>query len=53
MIYVVLYKDLNCVIDKTIDTGHTTSTDFNANYRIMLLMVLFITKDYFLNQLFG
>ena len=41
MIFVVLYKYLNCAVDKTIDTGHTTSTDCNTNYRIILL--LFIT----------
>ena len=27
MIFVVLYKYLNCTGDKTIYTGHTTSTD--------------------------
>ena len=29
MIYVVLYKYLNCATDKTIDGGHTASTDCN------------------------
>ena len=29
MIFVVLYKLLNCAADKTIDTGHTTSIDCN------------------------
>ena len=29
MIFAVLYKELNCAADKTIDTGHTTSTDCN------------------------
>ena len=43
MIFVVLYKYLNCVNDKTIDNGHTTSTDCNTNYRIILLIMLFIT----------
>ena len=43
MIFVVLYKYLNCVVDKTIDTGHTTSTDSNTNNRIILLIMLFIT----------
>ena len=41
MIIVVLYKYLNCGVDKTIDTGHTTSTDRNTNYRIILIMMLF------------
>ena len=27
--FVVLYKQLNCVADKVIDTGHTASTDCN------------------------
>ena len=44
MIFVVLYKYLNYAIDKTIDTGHTASTHFNINYRIILLMMLFITS---------
>ena len=43
MIYVIICKCLNCAVDKTIDTGHTTSTDCNTNYRIILLM-LFITS---------
>ena len=43
MIFVVLYKYLNCAVDKAIDTGHTTSTDCNTNCRIILLMTLFIT----------
>ena len=29
MIFVVLYKWLNCAADETIDTGHTASTDCN------------------------
>ena len=29
MIFVVLYKQLNCATDKIIDTGHTASTDCN------------------------
>ena len=29
MIFVVLYKSLNCAGDKTIDGGNTTSTDCN------------------------
>ena len=43
MIFVVLYKYLNCAVNKTIDTGHTTSIDCNTNYVILLLMTLFIT----------
>ena len=42
MIFVVLYKYLNCAADNTIDTGHTASTDCNTNYRITLLMILLI-----------
>ena len=44
MIFVVLYKYLNCALDKTIYTDHTTSTKFNSNYRIILLIMLFITS---------
>ena len=29
MRFVVLYKYLNCAADKTIDGGHTASTDYN------------------------
>ena len=29
MIFVVLYKQLNCPADKIIDTDHTASTDCN------------------------
>ena len=43
MIFVVLHKYLNCAVDKTIDTGHNTSSQFNTNYRIILWMKLFIT----------
>ena len=32
MIFVVLCKHLNCVVDKTVDTGHIT--DCNTNYRM-------------------
>ena len=37
MIFVVLYKYLNCAFNKTIDTGHATSTDYNTNYRMKVL----------------
>ena len=43
LIFVVLYKYLNCVVDKTIETGHTASTDCHTDYRIMLLVMSFIT----------
>ena len=47
MIFVVLYKYLNCALDKTIDMGDTLSNECNTNYRIMLLMMtLFITSWY-------
>ena len=42
MIFVVLYKYLNCAADETIDTGHIT--DRNTNYRIIVLMMLFVTS---------
>ena len=44
MIFVVLYKYLNCAADKIIDISHTTSTDSNTYYRITLLMMLFIAS---------
>ena len=31
---------------KTIDTDHTAITDCNTNYRIILLMMLFITSSF-------
>ena len=42
MIFVVLYKYLNCVIDKTIDSGDTTSTDCNTKYRKILFCYLLL-----------
>ena len=42
MIFGDLYKYVNCALDETIDTGHTTRTDCDTYYRIILLM-LFIT----------
>ena len=45
MVFVVLYKYGNCAVDKTMDTGYTTSTDCNTNYRIILLMMLSITPS--------
>ena len=30
MIFVVLYKHLNCAVDKIFDTGHTTKTNWTA-----------------------
>ena len=44
MVFVVLYKYVNCTVDKTIDTGHTASTECNSNDKILLLMMLFITS---------
>ena len=44
MIFVVLYKYLNCAADKTIDGGPTAST-VTINCRIILLMMLFITSS--------
>ena len=38
--FVILDKYLNCAADKTIDTGHTASTNCNTNYGIILLMLL-------------
>ena len=32
MIYMALYKHLNCAVDQTIDNGHMIG--FNTNYRI-------------------
>ena len=46
MVFVVLYKYVNCTVDKTIGTGHTDSTDCNTKYKIILLMMLFITSWY-------
>ena len=30
MIFVFLYKYVSCAVDKTVDTGYTTSTDCNT-----------------------
>ena len=45
MILVVLYKYLNCGVDKNIDADHTTSTDCKTSCREILLMMLFITSQ--------
>ena len=42
MIFEVLYKYLNCVIDKTIDSGDTTSTDCNTKHRKILSCYLLL-----------
>ena len=42
MIFVVLYKYLNCAVYKIIEIGHIT--DCNANYKIISLMMLFINS---------
>ena len=44
MVFVALYKYINNAVDKTIGTGHTSSTDCYTDYRIKLLMMLFITS---------
>ena len=44
MISVVLYKYVIYPADKTFDTGSTTKTDRNTNYRAVLLMMLFISS---------
>ena len=43
MIFAVPCKNVNCAVHKTIDTGNTTSTDCSTNYKIIMLMTLFIT----------
>ena len=40
MIFLVLYKYFNCAVDKAIDTSHSTSTDCNTNYRILLMLLI-------------
>ena len=42
MIFMVLHKYLHCAVDKTIDSRHTTSTDCNTKYKIILFIALFI-----------
>ena len=43
MIFVVLYKYLNCAVDQTIDTCRTT-VDRNTDRRVKLLMMLLVTS---------
>ena len=47
--FVIPDKYLNCVVDKTIDTGHTASTNCTTNYGIILLLL----TSWFFNHLFG
>ena len=35
---IILYKQLSLAVDKTIDTGDTTYSNCNTNYRITLSM---------------
>ena len=42
MIFVVLYKYLNCAADKTDDTGYTANTNCNSN-DILTLEIFFIS----------
>ena len=43
----VLYKYINCAVDKIVDPGHTASTDCNTNYGIILSVMLFITGCFY------
>ena len=45
MTFVVLYKYLTCAADITIDGGHSASTNCTINYRVILLMMSFITSS--------
>ena len=44
IVIVVFRKYLNSAVDKTINTVLTFRTYCNTNYRIILLMMLFITS---------
>ena len=45
MTFVVLYKYLTCAADITIDGGHSASTNCTIDYRVILLMMSFITSS--------
>ena len=38
MIFLALYIYLNCAVDKTIGTSHTSSSDCSTNHKIALLL---------------
>ena len=39
----ILYKYVNCAVDKTIASVPTTRADCNSNYKVILIMMLFVT----------
>ena len=39
----ILYKYVNCAVDKTIASVPTTSTDCDSSYTVILIMMLFVT----------
>ena len=39
---VLLYKSLNCAVNTTTDPDHTTNINYNTNYSIMILMVIYL-----------
>ena len=41
MILKVIYKYLNSVVNETTYTGHTSNINYNTNYKIVLIMILF------------
>ena len=42
MIFVVLFKYLGCPADKAIETDHTTTAGNNPNYRIIIILMMYI-----------
>ena len=46
MIFLAFYIYLNCAVDKTIGTSHTSNSDCSTNHKIVLLMMLIVTSLY-------
>ena len=44
MILLVLYKQLNYVVDKIADSGRTSNINYNTNYSITIIGILFISS---------
>ena len=46
MISAVLYKQLNCAVDKITDTGQTTNNKSNTDYgkKLLMMTIVIISK---------
>ena len=43
---VVLIKYLNCVVNKTANTGHVANSNYNTDYSMMILTMIFFISSW-------